>query len=433
MLRTRLGWLVAATTSAVIIAFVIPLALLVRTLAEDRGVAAATQDAQNVAILVATVEDRGQLADTISLLSRGDGTTTSVLMPDGTVLGAAGAAVADDPYVQQAARSGQSFTQAVADGVEVLIPVAVSDGRAVVRSTVDTETLREGVTRAWLIIGGLGLLLFALALVSGLALARRLSRPVTEIADVAHRLRSGELDARADVQDPAEVAELGRALNQLADRIEELLVAEREAVADLSHRLRTPVTALTLDSELVADPEVAARLRTHVEHVRRTVDRIVADARRPVREVLSGRGDVCEAVRDRVRFWRPLAEDQRRTVEARVPEGSRIVGLSASDLTELLDTLVDNVFAHTPEGTDLMVAVRDTGAGAVDLVVADTGPGPAPVDAPERGASGSGSSGLGLDIVRRLARSAGGSLDLDTPAEGGLRVVVHLPREDARS
>lgn len=430
MLRTRIGWLVAATTSAIIVAFVIPLALLVRTLAEDRGMASARQDAQNAAILVATVSDPRQLADTISLVSRGAGTSTSVLMPDGTVIGSSAGSVPPigrDPYVKEAASTGRSFTQDVASGAEVLIPVAVTDGQAVVRTTVDDATLREGVATAWLIIAGLGALLFSLALLSGLLLGRRLSRPVTNLAEVAHRLRSGDLAARADLGGPAEVVELGRALNRLAERIEELLVAEREAVADLSHRLRTPVTALKLDAEQVQDPQVAERLRTHVDHVQRTVDRIVADARRPVRESLSASGDLVAAVSDRVRYWRPLAEDQRRPLTSSLPEHPFRVALSSSDLHELVDTLIDNVFAHTPEGTALALDVAHSGSSRVALVVTDSGPGLTPSDHPRRGSSGSGSSGLGLDIVRRLTRSAGGSLEILSPPTGGTRVVVRLP------
>ena len=77
------------------------------------------------------------------------------------------------------------------------------------------------------------------------------------------------------------------ALNRLAERITELLAAERAAVGDLSHRLRTPVTALRLDVESVRDPQLAARLQEHVEHLQRTVDAIVKDARRPVRATMA--------------------------------------------------------------------------------------------------------------------------------------------------
>ena len=78
------------------------------------------------------------------------------------------------------------------------------------------------------------------------------------VAQTAHRLREGDLTARAPVSGTEETVELAQALNGLAERTTELLASERASVADLSHRLRTPVTALRLDSEAVTDPEPAS-------------------------------------------------------------------------------------------------------------------------------------------------------------------------------
>ena len=86
---------------------------------------------------------------------------------------------------------------------------------------------------------------------------------------------------------PTEAAELARALNGLADRTTELLRAERAAVGDLSHRLRTPVTALRLDAEAVAELEVAERLQQHIGVLQRSIDAIVREARRQVRSDLA--------------------------------------------------------------------------------------------------------------------------------------------------
>ena len=86
---------------------------------------------------------------------------------------------------------------------------------------------------------------------------------------MAHQLREGDLHARAEVRGTEETQELARALNGLADRTGELLAAERAAVGDLSHRLRTPVTALRLDAEAVRDPELAARLQEHIASLQR--------------------------------------------------------------------------------------------------------------------------------------------------------------------
>ena len=128
--------------------------------------------------------------------------------------------------------------------------------------------------------------------------------------------------------------------------------------ADLSHRLRTPVTALRLDTEAVSDAEVAERLQLHVATLQRTIDAIVKEARRPVRTDLAPGCDATATVRDRLEFWRPLADDQQRPMEVALPDEPVPVPLDRADLTDLVDVLVDNVFAHTPEGTPLRVSLR---------------------------------------------------------------------------
>jgi signal transduction histidine kinase len=282
---------------------------------------------------------------------------------------------------------------------------------------------------AWAAILALGLGLVAVSVAVALWLGRRTSVPVTQVAEVAHRLREGDSTARAVPGGPPETAELGRALNALADRIHELVAAEREHVADLGHRLRTPVTALRLDTDLVEDDDVAGRLRGHVEDLQRSIDDVVHEARRAVRDELPATTQVPPVVAARVAFWLPLAEDQDRrldlVVEVRTPGGSPLVGLAADDLGELVDTLLDNVFAHTPDGTMARVVVR-TRADEVVVVVEDAGPG-MPQPYLGRGHSAGGSTGLGLAIVHRIADGAGGSVDLGPSTLGGLCVTVHLP------
>ena len=105
------------------------------------------------------------------------------------------------------------------------------------------------MTRTWLVLAGLGIVLLLLALGVADRLARSMTRPVTDLAATAHRLGSGDLDARATPAALPEVREVATAVNRLAGRIGELLAAEREGAADLAHRLRTPLTALRLDVE----------------------------------------------------------------------------------------------------------------------------------------------------------------------------------------
>jgi len=443
MLRTRITWLVAAVTSAVIVSFVLPLCLLVQQLAEDRAVSAARDQAQSVAALVATVPDEQQLLSVVGALDATSPVRTRLLLPSGRVVGASmaepgepdtGDEARGEALAVAARAQGRAFTERGGDDADVLIPVVLSAGVVVVHSHVEFDSVRQGLVTAWATIIGLGLLMLTVAIVTARALSDRISTPVTELADVAHRLREGELDARVVPAGPTEVVALGAALNRLADRIGELLHLEREAAADLSHRLRTPVTALRLDADLVRDPELGERLRAHVDDLHRAIDRLVADARRPTRAAMGGRCDLAEVLAARAAHWAPLAEDQERAVTLSLPTGptgatgptvAAPVAMTDHDAIDLVDTLVDNVFAHTAEGTALALTLTSDG-GEVILYVDDAGPGADPAVL-ARGLSGAGSSGLGLDIVRRLAASAGGEVALGTAPLGGLRVSVRLP------
>ena len=419
-MRRRIGWLVAATTSAVILGFVIPLCLLVQTLAHERAVSTARDDADDVALIVSGLHDDPGLADVVAAATASTFAATSVITPRETVLGDRDAGLATDPDVVRA-REGAAFTTADDDGVTVLTPVVTADGTYVVRARVSDEQLSAGVARAWTALGSLGLLLIIAALVIADRFARRISTPVTALADVALRLRDGELDVRAVPSGPPETVELADALNQLADRISELLVAERAAVGDLSHRLRTPVTALRLDAEAVADPEVAERLQEHVAHLQRTVDAIVRDARRPVKHTIRAGCDARTVVADRMAFWSALAEDQGRPVRVRLTDGPAPVAVDAADLTDVLDVLVDNVFAHTPEDAAIDVTLEAPG-DQVLMEVADSGPGiGSPTDVGER----PGSTGLGLQIARRTVAAIGGTMDIQSGA--GTIVTLTLP------
>ena len=320
------------------------------------------------------------------------------------------------------ALAGEAFTVVDDDGGRVLLPVIGEDGTAVVRSWVGPDDLRHGVTSAWTGIIAMGGLLLVLAVAIAWQLGQRVSAPLRAVSHTAHRLREGDLAARAEPVGTAETQELARALNGLAERITELLATERAAVGDLSHRLRTPVTALRLDAEAVSDTELAQRLQTHIGVLQRSIDAIVREARRPVRADVSPACDARDTVSARVEFWRPLAEDQGRAMEVVLPAAELKVRLASQDLVDLLDVLVDNVFAHTAEGVDLRVTLTVDRNDAV-LTVADDGPALEAVTPDER----PGSTGLGLDIARRTAQGCGGSLTVGRGAGGGVTVVVRLP------
>jgi signal transduction histidine kinase len=419
--RRQVALLVTATTMLVVVAFLLPLSLLLRTLAADRAVAQALQEAQGLAVLVA-VTAPDQLQPAVELLDTGSPRDVTVYLADGTALGA------DAGPVSALARSGRSFTTAAPGGREVYVPVDTPAGRVVVRSYVPDALLRRGVLPAMAVLAGLGVGLLAVGVAVADRLARGTVRPVTALAEAAHRLASGDLTARVEPAGPPEVREVGTAVNALGRRIDELLLAEREAVADLSHRLRTPLTALRLDAEGLRDPDEAARVGAGVAALGRTVDEVIRTARRAVREGGHAGCDAVSVVAERAAFWAVLAEDQGRPWTVQLPAGPLPVRLAAEDLSAALDALLGNVFTHTPDDAAVEVYVSSDSADGSDRVlvqVADRGPG-LPEKAQERGRSGGGSTGLGLDIARRTAEASGGRLLLEGRAAGGVSITMEL-------
>jgi signal transduction histidine kinase len=432
--RRRLTFLVAASMSAVVLAFLAPLGLLVRTLAEDRAINDARQHAASLNSIAARVTDRAQLnqlaASYVGVRSTG---STTLVLPDGSYLGPA--PTPDDPYLKEAAEKGSNLSVTSDRGLDLYVPALGTSGTSTVQTSVvhtfiPNAVLHQGVARATMTLGGLGLLLLVVAVLSADRMARRVSAPLRLVADAANALHDGELDTRVPERGPSEVVAMARALNRLAGRIEQLLAAERDSVADLSHRLRTPVTALRLDADSVMDPEISERLRLHVAQVERTVDAIVHDARRPSRTAAASSCDINRVVQERVSFWSALAEDQGRSLRLALPEVPIRIRLDAADLADVVDVLIDNAFAHTEEGVPIEVWVIQRIDGAVALTVEDAGPGLPPGDIVSRGRSGAGSTGLGLDIVRRAALAAGGSMELGRSRLGGALIRVIFGRLD---
>ncbi|MBQ0978477.1 HAMP domain-containing sensor histidine kinase [Micromonospora sp. M61] len=419
-MRARLALLVAAVSVLTLIAFLVPLALLVRTVAEDRATVRATADAQSLVPVVGTA-DAATIRLTVEQLAAESGRPVSVFLPDGTVLGAQ---TPRTPAVALAAR-GQSLTGESAAGREVVIAVqGRADGTGVIRIVVPQHELTAGVTRAWLVLALLGVILVLIGLLVADRLARTLVRPISDLSAVSHRLANAELDARVTPAGPPELREVAGALNHLATRIQVLLVQEREQVADLSHRLRTPLTALRLEAESLRDPEDAARITAAADGLERAVTGLIRQARWRHSPAGPAASDAAAIVADRVAFWSVLAEDTGRAVTLDLAPGPLPVGVAADDLAAAVDALLGNVFAHTPDGTSFAVRLAPD-AGEVVLSVADEGPG-MPAGAVRRGASAAGSTGLGLDIARRAAQTAGGRLELRTGPRGGAQVLLRL-------
>ncbi|MEV4376426.1 HAMP domain-containing sensor histidine kinase [Streptosporangium sp. NPDC049644] len=415
-MRRWLTLLVAATTSLVLIALMVPLALLVRTVAVSGAVSEAESEAESVAVAVGAVD-----AETLRLTTEQTSHPVTVFLSDGRLIGAP----APRSTAVELAFLGRSVTAAAPGGREILVSVqGAPGGTAVVRVFLDDDRLTRGVPQVWAGLAALGLALVGLGVLVGDRLARAVIRPITALAGVSHRLAAGDLSARTVPDGPVEVHAVGIALNHLAERITGLLAEERESAADLSHRLRTPLTGLRLEAESLTDPEESARIEARVDALERAVTSVINEARRRVRD--RAECDAAAVTAARVAFWSVLAEDQARHFTLDLAPGPLPVAVPADELAACVDALLGNVFAHTPEGVSFSVRLEPA-EGGVLLTVADAGPGFATSDPLQRGESGAGSTGLGLDIARRTAESAGGSLSLRTSAAGGAGVILFLP------
>jgi len=431
--RRRLAVTAAAITTTVVLAFCVPLALVVRVTARDRALHGADLESRSLAAVLAGTLDPAVVAPIVGQANAGSTRPASIFLPDGTVLGDTRPA---GPELDRA-RAGSAFTSGVSGGEAVFVPVQTAAGVAVVRVFVPESLLERGVRTAWLVLGLLAVGLVALAVVLADRLGRTLVRPMVDLRDVALRLRGGDREARATSEGPVEVAEVAEALNGLADRIDELVAAEREAAADLSHRLRTPVTALRLDIGRVDDDDERARLTAEVDVLEQTIDDVIRAARAGHANGATASVDLAEAVRVRLAFWSVLGTDQGRAIDVTITDRPCTVGVAKADLEATIDALVGNVFAHTPQGTNARVeVVADDGRPPV-LVVEDDGPGIPDSTLAGRGVSGAGSTGLGLDIARRTVERVGGRLVISRSASGGARVALVFgpdasPRRRAR-
>ncbi|MEV6712795.1 HAMP domain-containing sensor histidine kinase [Lentzea sp. NPDC051208] len=378
--------------------------LLVRT----RACAAEMSDSQDVATIsavVAVTAEPDQVRSAVARTRAGREGRIAVHLASGGTIGSGKAARAE---VSVAAAGGP-------------VPASwrVLPGRAVVElsepaSIVDTWVLPELVVLALM-----GFLATVVAVVAG---RRRCAPLVQDLCSLADTARDGRIRVRATGS--GELADLVAALNEAADRVERARAGEREMIADVSHRLRTPLTALRLDVEALGDGVLARRIRGAVAALDRDVDRII-ESLQPAEPRLVP-CDLGAVVRARMGFWAQLAADQHRWCDVNVPDRPMSVEIAADVLGAAVDTVLDNVFQHTPSGTPLAVEVS-AHAGWITLVVDDGGPGvSAPAEAVLRRSSGGGSTGLGLAIARAAAETTGGSLHVERGRLNGARVRMRF-------
>jgi signal transduction histidine kinase len=301
------------------------------------------------------------------------------------------------------------------------------------------SVLGSGLLRA--IIGAAGLAAL-LALLTGLAVARRLTRPITRLITVTRSMASGDRTSRAgDVRAPGELRELSAAFDQMADTLDREDQIRRDLVAGLAHELRTPIAVLQAGHEALLDgvaeptPEELSSLRDEVLRLARMVGDLqtlaAADAaalhleRRRVNLADIAAGAAGSLARQ---FEAAGISLDRRLTDAPVHADPRW-------LHQLVANLLGNALKFTPPGGNVTIATRQAGRDAV-LEVADTGIGIPPGDLPRifdrfwrgQGAAQTSGSGIGLAIAAELARAHGGELTAASEPGRGTTVTLALPR-----
>ncbi|MFG2294388.1 ATP-binding protein [Streptomyces sp. NPDC048603] len=311
-----------------------------------------------------------------------------------------------------------------------------------VRIRYETAALSDRLWRIWGFRAVLAVGVLAVAAGLGAVVARLLTKPLRELNAMASRFGDGDLTARSPVTGPKETQTLARTLNQGAERLDTLVAAQRIFVADASHQLRTPLTALRLSLDNIADGVDDEFVREDVEHATAEVVRMSrlvsgllvlarAEAKVSVPEPLGLR----ELVAERLAVWRPAADERRVTLVLVGEADDRVRVLAGpGNLDQVLDNVLSNALEVSPDGGTITVRLEQGGAGEAVLEVLDQGPGMSAAEQSRafdrfwrgQGLTGRSGSGLGLAIVKQLVTDDGGSVTLRDAPGGGLCVRIAL-------
>lgn len=235
-----------AVTAMVVVAFAVPLGLVIKEMARDRAFSNAERTAAAIGPTLSITTDRDELTRAVASTEAGADGRMAVYIP------AAGGAPAIQVGTSRAGDGHVGLRQAtVADvpgGSVWLQPIAVSSGIAVVEVFVPESEVTNGVATAWLVLAGVGVALVIGSVAVADRLGVRMVQPAQRLVSAAHELGEGKLGARVPEEGPTELRLAAVAFNSMADQVVQLLANERELAADLSHRLRTPLTVLRLNA-----------------------------------------------------------------------------------------------------------------------------------------------------------------------------------------
>jgi len=417
--RRRIGLAVAVTTGLAVVAFGIPLAIVVARQYRENAVLELQREATRAGQSVSSSAVRG--GDPVEFPTSPIGAVFAVYADDGSLVAGTGPSVADESV--RAALSGASIDIVADRRLVVAVPLSTEERiYAALRADVAAGRYRHQVILAWTTMALFGLMLVGLAaLVTGLV-ANRLTRPVDRLIDDAEQLGSGSFSLDPAGTGIVEIDRAHVALARTAERLGTLVARERSFSAEVSHQLRTPITALRLDLDALqrAMPtdENLVDAQRKVDHLERTVTDMLALARD--RHHRSPPIEVEPIVAGVVGRWRgPLAAEGRPLrfwVEADLPHPST----SERALVQILEVLLANARQHGRG--EVSVRVRSADA-AVVIDVTDQGPGFDDADPLRPDVEAAPAAGRGLPLARRLATADGADLRV---VQAGPKPIVRL-------
>ncbi|MEU8031550.1 HAMP domain-containing sensor histidine kinase [Streptomyces sp. NPDC049099] len=323
----------------------------------------------------------------------------------------------------------------------VVASPVIRDGDVVAVVVTDSPTgqMRSRTLRGWLLIGAGEGAAMLLAVGAALRLTGWVLRPVRVLDATTHDIATGRLKSRVAVAGgPPELRRLARSFNEMADNVEDVLEQQRAFVADASHQLRNPLSALLLRIELLAlelpeDNEEIASVRTEGKRLAQVLDDLLDLALAEHADADLTLTDVGALAEERVAAWSPVAGAKGVRLTGNCPPTT--AWADPITLSSALDAVIDNAVKFSPEGGTVEVTVAADGDTST-VVVTDTGPGLTDEELARVGdrfwRSGRHQnikgSGLGLSITRALLAAGGGSIEYAHHEPRGLRVTVSVPR-----
>ncbi|MFF4270237.1 sensor histidine kinase [Streptomyces sp. NPDC001536] len=317
-----------------------------------------------------------------------------------------------------------------------------AQGEAAVRIVYSTSDMTKRLWQIWGFRAGLAVLVLAAAAAIGAYAARRITAPLRELNGMASKFSDGDLTARSPVTGPPETQTLARTLNQGAERLDTLVASQRIFVADASHQLRTPLTALRLSLDNIADGVDDEFVREDVEQataevvrMSRLVNGLLVLARAEAKVTAAEPLALADIIQERLDVWRPAADERGVTIAlgGSNADGRLLVLASPGHLDQVLDNVLSNALEVSPDGGTITVRVESRGEEAV-LSVLDQGPGMSDAEKSRafdrfwrgQGLTGRSGSGLGLAVVKQLVTDDGGTVTLGDAPGGGLVVRISL-------